>query len=147
MLLDAAIWVPNNLFRVGLARVRPDSESSGNPVTTLGGMLVCPGWQPNLVGTVTSLASTLANRFFFLKEPYGEISLCPLKSVGIFLFFLLIYFIYHLRGLGFLALILPLFLCAQKWEGPARRKKSACMWLRSSAKVLFCAFSKNGTAC
>ena len=48
-----------------LARVHPDSESSGNPVVALGEMLVCPHWQPDLVGTVTALASNLASRLLF----------------------------------------------------------------------------------
>ena len=34
--VGTAIWVPNGLSRVGLSRVRPDSEFSGNPVATLG---------------------------------------------------------------------------------------------------------------
>ena len=42
MLLDAAIWVPNSLSQVGLARMRSDSESSGNPVVTLGDAGVSP---------------------------------------------------------------------------------------------------------
>ena len=63
MLSDAVIWVPNGLFQVGLVRMCPDSESSGNPVTALGEMLVCPHCQPNLlVGTVTALAGTLSSR-------------------------------------------------------------------------------------
>ena len=63
MLSDAAIWVHNSLSRVGLARGTPDRESSGNPVATSGGMLVCPRWQANLlVGSVTALPITLANR-------------------------------------------------------------------------------------
>ena len=63
MLLDAAIWVLNSLSRVGLAKVHPDSESSGNLVIALGEMLVHPRWQPNLLyGTVTALAGTLASR-------------------------------------------------------------------------------------
>ena len=95
---------------MGLARVRPDSEFSGNPVVTLGEMLVCPRWQSNFVGTVTGLAGTLANRSLFLKELNGEIGPLPAKSAG-FSFFccdFLIYFNYYLRGLGSLALILSL---------------------------------------
>ena len=67
MLSDAAIWVPNGLSRVGLARVRPDSEPSENPAATPEeiAMLVCSHWQPSLVGTVTALAGTLASRLLF----------------------------------------------------------------------------------
>ena len=76
VLSDTAIWVPNGLSRVGLARVRSGSGSSGNPVASLGGMLVCLRWQPYLVGTVSFRPEPFPSRLFF-KEPYGEIGPLP----------------------------------------------------------------------
>ena len=99
MLADAAIWVPNGLSQVGLARVRLDSESPGNPVTTLEEMLVCPSWQPNLIGTVTALAGTLASRLLFGKSRMGR-SACLLESVGFSFFFIdLFYLLFEGFGL------------------------------------------------
>ena len=53
-------------FPVWVVRVRPDSESSGNPVAGLGEMLVCTRWQPNLVDTVSFRpAPLLLSRILF----------------------------------------------------------------------------------
>ena len=113
---------PNGLSQVGLARVRP-GESSGNPVVTPGEMLVFPRWQPNLVGTVTALAGTLASRPFS-KETYGEIGPPAHLKVRAFIFFSsLIYFIDYLRGLGFLALILSLLILRLPKKDRSGKKK------------------------
>ena len=73
MLSDAAIWVPNGLSRVGLARAHSDSEPSGNPVAATGEMLVCPHWQPNLlVGSVTALSGPLPVGFFLGRAIWGN---------------------------------------------------------------------------
>ena len=103
MLSDTAIWVPNGLSQVGLARVCSDSEPSGNPVAATGEMLVCPHWQPNLlVGSVTALSGPLPVGFFFGRAIWGDRPL-PTRTCGLFLIFYMI-FIYYLRGLGFLVL-------------------------------------------
>ena len=141
VLSDTAIWVPNSLSQVDLARGPPDREYSGNPVATSGGMLVCLRWQPNLlVGSVTALASTLASRPFFERAVWGDQPPAHLK-VWLFLIFFIDLFYSLFEGFGLLALILALFLSAQKCR--SGKKKKSCFsayWLRSSARVLFCAF-------
>ena len=60
---------------------------------------------------------------FFLKSRMGRSPPAHVKVWAFFLFSLLIYFIYYLRGLGFLALTLsPYFMCP-KMVGLAKRKK------------------------
>ena len=105
VLLDTTIWVPNGLSQVGLARVRPDSEFYRNPFMTLGGYWCVPTGSPNLL-VLSALGLAHLPIGFFFKEPYGEIGPLSGYSPGLFLFSLMIYLNYYLRGLGFLALIL-----------------------------------------
>ena len=109
-----------------------------------GGMLVRPRWQTNVfIGSVTVLAGTLANGSVFWESRRGDQPL-P-QAMWAFLLSFVIYFNYYLRGLGSLTLIFfhLLFNCP-------KRKSQPCFstyWLRSSARVLFCAFSWNETTC
>ena len=89
---------------MGLAKGLPDRESSGNPVATSGGTLVCPRWQTKLlVGSVTALAGTLASRPLFGSAIWGDQP--PAHwNIWAFSYFLYDFLNYYLRGLGFLAL-------------------------------------------
>ena len=117
----------------------PDRESL-DPVVTFGGMLVCPHWQVNVfVGYVAALAGPPASRPF-MERALGEIRPLSTKRVG-FSFSYIIYFNYYLRSLGSLALIFPLFLSLPQKGSEKKKSRFSAYWLRSSARVLFCAFS------
>ena len=107
---------------------------------TLGGILVCLHWQPNLVGTVSFRAGTLANRLFFERAIWGDWPPAWLQSRPFLIFsYDLFKLLFERFGL-FSPDTFPSFLSLPK-------KKKYCFsayWLRSSARVLFCAFTRMG---
>ena len=67
-------------------------------------------------------------------------------KVPAFLIFFIDLFYLLFEGFGLSYDTSPLFKSALKGLKEKEKEKS-CWWLRSSARVLFCAFSKNRTAC
>ena len=124
----------------GFGKRAPDRESSGNPVASLGGC-----WC-DLAGSPTSSLLLLQpwpaplpmGQFF--GRAVGEIGPLPTNPVG-FSFSFMSNFNYYLRGLGSLALMLPLFYSSAP-KGVWKEKGCfSAYWLRSSARGLFCTFS------